>query len=291
MWPFGSEENCLSDLLVKINYSSFLNDSKDLNSKVLVPLSPCEELFQKPWTFWKNNSIILMPQTKSIASHLNMNLNSRIYFLDSDEKLYEVFKYSPQDQDYSSQEIGSTNAKEFLNIVTYIWDRRTDLKSIHLNIVYVDDAPFTIKHNGSQVRGYHGEVFHSLQEKLKFKYSTHFQKDKVFGVIGEDGHYNGMLGKIQRGDANWSISDWTETEERAQTFDFGIPILNLPKRIVTRRQGEGFNSTAYLSVFSQQFWICILVSAVILIFCVYWILRFDKNLPRLRLLIHEENDS
>ena len=254
-----------------------LNDSKSLDARVLVPLSPCKELSNVPWAFWSNNSIILMPQTKSIASALSINFNSRIYFLDFDQKLFEIFKYSPQDQNYVQQEVGLTNSTNFLNTATYIWDRRNDLSSIHVNIIFVDYPPFSIKQNDpSVVKGYHGEMFHSLQQTLQFSYDAFVQEDQVWGDL-KNGTYDGMMGEIQHGNMNWGVSDFTVTIERSLVFDFSIPILSLPKRILTRRPVEEIKTSSYFAVFNQDFWICLFISAVVLSFFTYWILRFALN--------------
>ena len=244
-----------------------------MDSKVFIPLSPCKELLQLPWTFWRNNSIILTSPLKSVLAFLNINLNSRVYFLDLDEKLFEVFKYNLENEYYIQQEIGFINSPNFLNYVTYIWDRRTNLSRVHLKINYFNMIPFIMYQNNSkEIKGYHGEIFNTLQEKLQFSYDI--QEEKIFGGPDNNSIYNGMLGKIQAGYNNWSIADCVQTEERSLTFDFSIPILDLPKRIITRRPNEQFETFAYFSVFSQEFWICIFTSAVLLTIFMYWILRF-----------------
>ena len=241
----------------------------------MVPLSPCKELSNLNWTFWRSNSIILMPQTKTISASLSINFNSRIYFLNLDNKLFEIYKYNLQDKNHVEKELGSTNLTNFLKAVTYIWDRRANLRNIHLNMIYNDYPPFSIKQNDTRViKGYHGELFHFLQETLQFSYNIFFQEDRAWGTEIKNGTYNGMLGKIQAGYKNWSIADCVQTEERSLTFDFSIPILDLPKRIITRRPNEQFETFAYFSVFSQEFWICIFTSAVLLTIFMYWILRF-----------------
>ena len=216
-----------------------------------------------------------MAQTKTNFATLHINLNSRIYFLDIDQKLYEIFKYNLQDQNYVQQEIGFINSTDFINSVNYIWDRRSNLSRIHLNIIYVDYHPFNIKQNDtSKVKGYNGEIFHSLQEKLNFNYNLNIQADKLYGQPDNKGIFTGMFGNIQRGHYNWSIADCSESEERALAFDFSIPVLNAPKRIITQRPSEEFDTSSYFVVFSPQFWVCLFISAVALIFFMYWILRF-----------------
>ena len=141
--------------------------------------------------------------------------------MDLDEKLFEVFKYNLENEYYIQQEIGFINSPNFLNYVTYIWDRRTNLSRVHLKINYFNVMPYIIYQNNSkEIKGYHGEIFNTLQEKLQFSYDI--QEEKIFGGPDNNSIYNGMLGKIQAGYNNWSIADCVQTEERSLTFDFSI---------------------------------------------------------------------
>ena len=240
----------------------------------MVPLSPCKELSNLNWTFWRSNSIILMPQTKTISASLSINFNSRIYFLNLDNKLFEIYKYNLQDKNHVEKELGSTNLTNFLKAVTYIWDRRANLRNIHLNMIYNDYPPFSIKQNDTRViKGYHGELFHFLQETLQFSYNIFFQEDRAWGTEIKNGTYNGMLGKILHGNINWGVSDFTMTNDRSLLFDFSIPILDLPKQITTRHQSEEFDTFTYLEAFSKLFWFCVIFTAVVLVISMYWTLR------------------
>jgi hypothetical protein len=111
---------------------------------------------------------------------------------------------------------------------------------------------------------------------LGFRFTLHEQKDAVWGVPQSNGIYNGFLGEIQNGRANWSVAEITFTDERNKVFDFSVPIINQPKKIVTRRPGEDFDTSAYFIVFSLQFWIVLIISAIIITFFIFFILRFDS---------------
>jgi hypothetical protein len=46
------------------------------------------------WTFWRSNSLLLMPQTFFIAYDLQLNINSRVYSLDEREQVHEIYRYN-----------------------------------------------------------------------------------------------------------------------------------------------------------------------------------------------------
>jgi hypothetical protein len=244
---------------------------------IFVSLSPCKELIFKHWAFWRDNSLFPLPETKYIAANLNLNLNSRIYYLDLSLSLFEIFKYRQEDITNVQQRIGNANSTELLSKTGFIWERRLNLTKVCLNIIYLEKYPFIIAENESQkLKGFFGKIFHTLQENLGFNYVLHHRKDKVYGPLQTNGQYSGLLGDIQMGKSNWSISDMTITSGRKETFDFSSSLLNFGKKIVTRRLTENFDTSAYFIVFSNYFWIVLFISAVILVFFMYWILRLDS---------------
>ncbi len=66
------------------------------HSLVIVAFSPCKQLNNVHWTFWRNNSLILLPQAIFIANSLQLNINSRVYHLDTEEQLLEIYQFGWQ---------------------------------------------------------------------------------------------------------------------------------------------------------------------------------------------------
>jgi hypothetical protein len=141
-----------------------------------------------------------------MATSLQLNLNSRVYHLDEEEQLHEIYRYNLEDTNYTYKSLGNVKSTDFHQIVKYIWERRTDLSTIHLNIIYVNYHPFTMVNHPQDVKGYLGELFLMVQEKLQFKYSLSEQIDKCWGSLLDNGSYTCMFGKIQKGESNWSIA-------------------------------------------------------------------------------------
>ena len=205
--------------------------------------------------------------------NLQMNLNSRIYFLDTNFTLFEIFKYNLLNQSFVLQKIGDTESKDFIKKSNYIWKRRSNLSSLSLEIIYSEYHPLTLKGNNSyDVRGLYSEIFYALQDKLHFQYTMHHQEDNMWGSPQENGSYSGMLGQIQSGKVNWTIADTTITLERSEFFDFSIPIMLQHRKLVSLKPRENFNYLSYLCVFSKEFWIALFIFAVILILFMFLIL-------------------
>jgi hypothetical protein len=65
--------------------------------------------------------------------------------------------------------------------------------------------------------------------------------------------------------------------ERSLTFDFSMPLMSLPRKIVTRRPQEDLDGSAYLSVFADQFWMALIFTAFILAVMLYYILKLEPK--------------
>jgi len=159
-------------MLKILQNSSFQDQPGNTDLNVFVGLTPCMELTFKHWTFWRKNSLFLLPQTISLATELNLNLNSRIYYLDSNFSFFEIYKYQPNDYNFNIRKINDAITPDISKKTKSIWERRSNLSTIHLNINYINNPPYTKKENGSQkVTGFLGEIFYELQENLGFQYT------------------------------------------------------------------------------------------------------------------------
>ena len=175
-------------------------------SLVIVAFSPCQQLTKAPWTFWRNNSLILLPQTFFMANSLQLNINSRVYHLDAKQQLYEIYRYNLEDTDYVFQPVGNTNSTDFHATAKYIWERRTYLSNIHLDIIYINHPPFTMIKSAEDIQGYLGELFVTLQEKLQFRFTLSEQLNNCWGSLLANGTYSCMFGTLQRQENSWAIA-------------------------------------------------------------------------------------
>ena len=74
----------------------------------------------------------------------------------------------------------------------------------------------------------------------------------------------------------------TDTVERSLTFDFSTPLVSLPKKIVTRRPQEDLDGSAYLSVFTDQFWLVLIITTFVLAIMLYCILKLEPKTDMLQ---------
>jgi hypothetical protein len=205
---------------------------------------------------------------------LQLRVNSRIYYLDEYQWLHEIYRFNLEDLNYTQFKLGQASSSLLKRNLSYIWERRSNLSTTHLNVIYINYKPFTmITKRPLQIDGYLGELFVLLQEKLKFNFTLTEHEADCWGSNTGNGTYNCMFGKLQSGQSSWSLAESTETEERSLTFDFSRPLFQQPKRILTRRPLEDLNGASYIAVFTDQFWLVLFISALVLSSMLYWILK------------------
>ena len=257
---------------------SLLTHRKQDFKAVLVGLHPCTELTLINWSHWKNNSLILLPQTQWIAKDLQLNIDSRVYILSNNLQLSEMYKLNPWDKSIHQQAVGFINTTIDLKTIGNIWERRRNLSGMHLNINYVNTEAYSFPNRAnSKITGYLGDLFLILQEHLQFDYTITPGLNGIWGSLQTNGTYDGILGMLQNGDSNWSISPFAFTLERSKVLDFSMPVDYKSRRLVTQRPKDELNWTAYTGVFSNYFWLVILMSIVVLSISLFFTLQNYKN--------------
>lgn len=120
-----------------------------------------------------------------------------------------------------------------------------------------------------------------LSEILDFKFKL-IVGNGEFGDSLSDGNWTGMIGMVQRGEADIAIGKLSVTEARATIVDFSYPYLYNPITFATDRPTHSINKYAMLNPFSSSVWIAVFVS-LILIQCISYIINIKQkpaaNLP------------
>ena len=118
-----------------------MRDYKSHGHFTLIAIQSCKELTLLPSQYWKNISIILLPQSHWIAKDLQLNIDSRVYSMDPNQQIYEMYKVNPWDTSIIENKIGQINNSVDLAATKNIWERRSNLSSLHLTIIYADMWP------------------------------------------------------------------------------------------------------------------------------------------------------
>ena len=244
------------------------------DSAVLFGIHPCKQLTYLHSPFWRKNSLILLPQSEVIAKDLQLNIDSRVYFIDQYQELSEIYKIQHNNQLPIQRVIGSIEKVNLIRDVKCIWERRSNLSEMHLNVDYAYEWHMSrMAEDERKITGTYGDLFMLLQEKLGFTFNLTLD---VWGNINGNGTYTGIIGRLHRGESNWSISQFSYNTERGLVIDFSKPISYAPKRIVTKKPKDELNWAAYTSVFTNEFWGVILTTTIVLSLSLLYILKNQK---------------
>ena len=91
-----------------------------------------------------------------------------------------------------------------------------------LRVTTIIEPPFAYFDNKSEtdpskLTGYTIDFLKELSRLDGFEYELHFVRDGQYGGIDETtGQWNGMIGEVQRGEADLALAPITLTSERAQ---------------------------------------------------------------------------
>ena len=226
------------------------------------------------WTKWKKNPLIILPQTQLLTVQLNLHFSSRVYYLDTDLTLFEVYKTRLEDSMMVKLPVVKLNAP---SSHISIWDRRTNLSSVHLTVMYFNSYPFVnVSEDPFKIEGFFGEIFSLLQDKLQFQFTLSQLTDDQGNRLRNQ-TYNGITKELEAGRANWSIMNVMVSEGRKEALDFSRPVYYNLKRIVTRRPVDDFAWSAYLGVFATNFWIVLIISAAILVICLFLVFKASSH--------------
>uniref|UniRef100_A0AC35U4L6 PBPe domain-containing protein n=1 Tax=Rhabditophanes sp. KR3021 TaxID=114890 RepID=A0AC35U4L6_9BILA len=149
----------------------------------------------------------------------------------------------------------------------------------NLRIVVHLEEPFVMRANTSL--GYEGFCIDLLQEMaiiLNFTWTILEVKDGAYGVEDESGRWNGVIGMLQRHEADLSVSAVTITYSRSSVVDFTLPFMHLGIAILLGKQTEDSQKSTlftFLEPLSFSVWISLLL-AYFTVACTMWLLaRFS----------------
>ena len=97
--------------------------------------------------------------------------------------------------------------------------------------------------------GFAVDLARELSQVLGFNFTFKLVDDGKYGSETSPGNWNGMLGEVHDGTADFVIADISITASRAAAFSFTIPWLNLGISILYIRPRPSIFMLRYLSTF------------------------------------------
>ncbi|GIY02572.1 lig_chan-Glu_bd domain-containing protein [Caerostris darwini] len=134
-----------------------------------------------------------------------------------------------------------------------------------LNIAAIPNHGFLTVENVSGVpvmQGADGKLITCIIDKLKFKYKVFPPPDLEWGAF-KNGSWSGIIGMLDRGEADMGITYMAVTEERFQVVDFSAPYATLDRTFIVKAPGYMPQIAAYTYPFGKSVWISFILLMIV----------------------------
>ena len=91
-----------------------------------------------------------------------------------------------------------------------------------------------------------------LGKQLNFTYNVISPRDKYFGAPKSNGQFSGVVGQIQRGEAQLSATILIVDRDRQKAVNFSTPISLEPYSLMFRRPQQHSNILIFIDPFTPR---------------------------------------
>ncbi|GAB0095911.1 Ionotropic glutamate receptor [Sergentomyia squamirostris] len=126
--------------------------------------------------------------------------------------------------------------------------------------------------------GFGIDLIHELSQMLGFNYTFVIQEDGVYGSLGDNEEWNGMIRELLDYRADLAITDLTITADREGAVDFTMPFMNLGISILFRKPTrEPPSLFSFMSPFSKEVWVYLGGAYLGVSFCLFILGRISPG--------------
>ncbi|GBN10499.1 hypothetical protein AVEN_256300-1 [Araneus ventricosus] len=112
--------------------------------------------------------------------------------------------------------------------------------------------------------GVEGKILNAVLNSLGFQYDFTVPKDMQWGRLEPDGNWSGMVGMIQRDEADLAFSYLSLTEERSKVIGFSNPYAFDEHTFISKIPKNRKSTLTFLHPFDQSTWICLFLTLVLM---------------------------
>ncbi|KAL7640260.1 UNVERIFIED_CONTAM: hypothetical protein RMT77_009674 [Armadillidium vulgare] len=113
-----------------------------------------------------------------------------------------------------------------------------------------------------QIFGPLANLLEALATSLQFQYKLSRPPDGGWGIPNNDGSWSGMIGMVQRNEADFALGPFGLTDSRSKIVEFSTPILIDYYRILVKRPNLQRDPWVFLNPFSFDAWIGLIINMV-----------------------------
>ncbi|GFU30799.1 glutamate receptor ionotropic, kainate 5 [Nephila pilipes] len=159
------------------------------------------------------------------------------------------------------------------------------MTTLPLKIALLANGPYVVNVSTIEIiGGFEVGFLEVILKGLQLPYSLTIPEKLVWGNPDKNGNWSGVMGMVQRGEADMAIGSIFVTQARMTVADFSTPYTWQDITFATRMPGQRPKETAFMWPFSLQLWIGLAITIVFMTF----IFRFClTNIYSIRKLVFE----
>ncbi|GFY53969.1 uncharacterized protein TNIN_126661 [Trichonephila inaurata madagascariensis] len=172
---------------------------------------------------------------------------------------------------------------------------------VRVATLHAADKIFRRNVNGTTTfLGFQGRYLETILQGLNTQFQIITAEDRSWGQLLPDGNWTGMIGKIQKGQANIAVYMMTMTESRLAVVDYSPAYTTEDVSFAIEKPGALPKSSAFLHTFDDFIWIATLTALIIFTImykilirdkCSYTQILFMLIVALLKQPVDEDNDS
>ncbi|GBM64862.1 putative glutamate receptor [Araneus ventricosus] len=132
-----------------------------------------------------------------------------------------------------------------------------------------------------ELTGYEGKYLQLILNVLDVDFELIRPPDNEIGRKTTDGNWTGLIGMVQRGEADFSLGSLFMTNQRNEAVSFSTPYTVTGVTFVLRKPRYEFSNFAYVYPFDVLTWLLILFSLVIISALFFVIIRQKISFSRI----------
>ena len=204
------------------------------------------------------------PSNMGLISRLRSSLNygSKVFTLEQAPAALTVHEhYAISKGSLISNIVEVWSNSEVLQRSPFIWDRRADLQGHQLRVSVLHYPPWSIVNDPrdlTQNTGHGPELMKLFVDH--FNFTMDLRLEDSFGKTrkGAPEHFSGVLGRLQRGEADLAGHVVTVTLDRLKAVDFTQVLYDYQMVFCTKRNSAGVGQKiSFLALLDTNLWLCL----------------------------------
>ena len=183
------------------------------------------------------------------------------------------------------RKLGSLQTEFPISIYVNKLQRRSDLQGVELTVTTLNygrgiENVVYGAYGTSSVTGYFGDLFMIMRDKMNFTFILQRPEDNKLGgkEEGRKHGWNGMIGDIAEGLADFGIGPFTSTPQRNDVVRFSIGNFDIVKTFfIKRSKSNALNLTLFIAPFTSRTWLAVICLILFVGFILFIIIQMVKD--------------